>query len=65
MGGSWFKANLGQKFMRFHLSQWLGTSSLATWGSRNKRTMVQARMGIKQGPVSKITKAKRAGREYA
>jgi hypothetical protein len=34
---------------------------LATWGSTNRRIIVQGCLGIKQNPISKITKAKRAG----
>jgi hypothetical protein len=33
----------------------------AMWGSTNRKSLVQAGLGIKQDPASKITKAKRAG----
>jgi hypothetical protein len=58
-----FKASPDKKFLRPHFNQYLGTvmaplSSPAKWGSINKRITDQTGPGIKQDPLSKITKSK-------
>jgi hypothetical protein len=57
---------MGKKFLRPHLNQWLvwwcTPAFLATEGSTNRILEVQASLGIKCDPISKITNAQRAGR---
>jgi hypothetical protein len=59
-----FETSLGKMFTRSYLNQWLGmvacTCHPAMQGSINRRIEVQACLGIKQDPISKIFNARLA-----
>jgi hypothetical protein len=64
-GGEQLKLRLGKMFKRSHLDQGLGTALGACHPSyvrnTNRKIRVQAGLGVKGDPISKITNVERAG----